>query len=50
VKTTSAASLVTLERDPFIAAVTGTTPAHEAARQTVDEHLDGDARRDDPSE
>jgi MFS family permease len=49
VRTTSAASLVALERDPFIAAVTGTTPAHEAAHRTADDHLDDDARRDDSS-
>lgn len=47
VRTTSASTLVALERDPFIAAVTGTTPAHEAASDAVERHLGTDHQSDD---
>lgn len=48
VSTTSPCTLVVLERDPFIAAITGTTPAHQAVSEAVDRHLDTDSRREDP--
>lgn len=48
IRATSPCMLVALERDPFIAAVTGTTPAHEAASETVDRHLDSDKRGEGP--
>ena len=48
IRTTSPCVLVSLERDPFIAAVTGTTPAHQAASDTVDRHLDSDSRDESP--
>ena len=37
--------LVALERDGFLATLTGTEPAHHAARQTAQDHLDADRRR-----
>ena len=45
VTTTSATSLIALERGPFIEAITGTAPAHDAVREAVDGHLDGDIQR-----
>jgi MFS family permease len=39
VRTTTSASLIALERDPFIAAVTGTSSSHDEASRTVDDHL-----------
>ncbi len=50
IRTTSPCTLVSLERDPFISAVTGTMPAHEAASEIADRHMDSDRWHEGPEE
>lgn len=49
VRTTSPVHLIALEREPFIAAVTGTSPSHEAASRMVDDHLQGESDPEPPA-
>lgn len=48
VTTTTASTVYQLDREPFLAAVTGHATTHSAANTRVDELLDSD-RRDDPA-
>lgn len=47
IRTTSPCALIALERDLFVAAVTGMTPAHEATSEGVDRHLDTGSEHDE---